>query len=372
MKRLILLSVFFCLIQPTFAEVGASSQLLYYAENRLHIYDTETEESFTLPGILALPTDDWLISPTGEYLLQIRGEAWNDSSYRIYDLREQRWTDHEIFNGAAYYVAWSLDSQHLVYAVHYSEPAYYGELWIYSLEERQHELLYQTEMGDRMYPWAVGNIERTPQANIILFEDYEWIIGGSINNLHWLNLETGESHFIAGAYYASYAPKFSPNGEWFLLHIESIYICKRCEGLQDETEYGDTFLFRTSDGRRYQVTNDDQAYEGFVSWSEDSSSFILSVPEEVSASGYLQYSVEDVLAHQANLTEISASEVEVELETGRFYSGLVSPDGIYGAELHCGGGCNLFVTEIETAASDVLAHYGRGYHYANIFFEWLP
>jgi hypothetical protein len=373
MRQLILLTLALLLFSSVFASDEESlSRLLFYSNHHIYRFTVETGEHLALPDIEASPEDKWLLSPNGAYLLQMRDEENSSlATHRIYDLNNFRWADHESFTGQWNTAAWSPDSQTISFNIYPDDGTYAGELWFYSLEDQQLEKVYRTDAGSNLNGWSIGIVHWTAYENVLLVEDSYWIMGGSVNNINWLNRDTDEKIILAGAYYAYHEPKFSPDGEWFLMQIEERYVCRNCEGMQDRTEYGDIFLYHTADAATYRVTDSRYIRETFVSWLEDNHSFILAMGDK-----HFQFSIEDVLAGQAEVQEIPNKVVEYIVEDGHFYYGLLSPnhdflalnDDCFYDKAWSLIGCAL---NIESLAGSVLVHVAPT-EYTQRFYAWLP
>ncbi len=268
--RLTLLLIGLCLLfLPVFVaaqDEPPAPTFLYREENRLLLLDGYTGETTELPfEVAAQDRFEW--SPDGKYLLA-RFRNDEDYSYclNLYEIGIQKWISDEGISCDAQGAKFSSDGTQLIYSTIDGDNAV---LWQYSPEDEQSHEIYRTTEGSELRPNGIDDFQWSPTETYFTFIHYYQIMGGTLNNLVVMNMET-MSHIIVNApssYYASYSPVWSADDSWFLITLKENYVTSGT--LPFTNHLGDVYLVNTETGDQYRLTYTPATYEQDVRWTED-------------------------------------------------------------------------------------------------------
>jgi WD40 repeat protein len=262
----ICLSSLFLLLPVTAQDGPPAPQFLYRNENRLILLNGYTGEMTELP-IEVTDRDRFTWSPDGKYLLLRRrdAETWHEC-INLYDVDALEWVYAEPIACEVQDVVFSVDSTQLVYSTSDDINAI---LWLYNLNDKTQQEIYRTFDGDELRPSGISGIEWSPTAKYLTFEDYSWIMGGTLNSFIVMNSETLTSILVQApnTYYASYHPIWSVDDSWFLIVLLEQYVTSGSLPLSNHE--GDVYLVNSETGAEYRLTYTPASYAGNIRWTED-------------------------------------------------------------------------------------------------------
>ena len=250
---------------------------MYRNENRLILLDGYTGKESPLP-LEVKERDLFNWSPDGRYLLA-RLYQGDDNGYclNLYDVDKQKWTQNKPISCAVQEALFSDDGSQVFYSTNDKTN---GALSVYNLKDKNSQDIYRTKNQDSNYPDGISDLKWSPTKTYLTFEQYNWIMGGTLNSLVVLNVKNGKYvEFNApDAYYASYYPIWSADDYWFIVTLQDEYVTSG--SLPITNNQGDVYLGNSENGKLYRLTYTPAANEINVHWTDDGKIAFTEVTEE--------------------------------------------------------------------------------------------
>ncbi|MCA0457444.1 MAG: hypothetical protein LCI00_25985 [Chloroflexi bacterium] len=258
------------------AEEQPAPEFLYRDGNHLVLVNGYTGETSTLP-IEVDERDRFEWSPDGQYLLaKTPNDQTNGFCVNLYDVDEQEWLEEEPISCEVSEFVFTKDDSTLYYAANRENK---GELWKYSTIDQQQREVYETEDGIA-YKNGINSLTWSPAEHYLTFQDYVWIMGGSLNMFVVMNIET-EKHITVSArdtYYANYYPIWSVDEKWFLMNLKDEYI--ESFSIPSTNHKGDVYLFDSETGKAHRITYTPTKAEIAIRWTDNGDIEFTEVTEE--------------------------------------------------------------------------------------------
>jgi hypothetical protein len=262
-------------------------QFLYRNENHLALINGYTGETTELPFEVT-DRDRFAWSPDGQYLLARLQEA-DKYTYclNLYNVDAQEWVYNESLACAVGDVSFSSDGAQLLYVTIAENNSI---LWLRDLETELTQELYRTTGGSPNFEAGISDFDWSPTGKYLTFEDYRWIMGGTLNGFIVMNMEN-QTYITVSApdiYYASYEPIWSADDSWFLIMLKEQYVTN---GAVSRTNHrGDVYLISSETGEQYRLTYTPANYETDVRWTEDGGITFTVIIEEA-----FTYTIEEAM-----------------------------------------------------------------------------
>ncbi|HEX2907558.1 MAG TPA: hypothetical protein VHO69_11890 [Phototrophicaceae bacterium] len=274
---------------PAAAQDEPAPQFLYRDENHLVLLNGYTGAATELP-IEVTEQDHFAWSPDGRYLLARIHDANDSPCLNLYDVDKLAWVYEEPISCDVWEAVFSSDSTRIAYAANGDTN---GALWLYNIADESHQELYRTTNGNEANPSGIQTMRWSPTKTYLTFESFHWIMGGTINFLEVLNIETGHYFSVeGGGYYAHFNPIWNADDGWFLLILQEEYVTSFAVPMTNHE--GDVYLINSETGEQYRLTYTPAVAEYDVHWTDD---------------GKITYEVMTV--HETILTLEQAQHVEV-------------------------------------------------------------
>ncbi|MBA3873782.1 MAG: hypothetical protein H0X30_32005 [Anaerolineae bacterium] len=276
----ILLVSIYLLFAPRFAaaqDKPPAPQFLYRSENHLVLLDGYAGKTKTL-SIDVTEKDRFVWSPDGQYLVaQLYDGQNNGYCLNLYDVDKQIWTRDKPISCAVQEYIFTKDASQIYYSTNDKTN---GILWKYNLKNQTNRNIYQTDNGNDHYQDGISDLKWSPTGDYLTFNDYHWIMGGTLNFLIVMNVESEKYSSLSARdpYYASYYPVWSGDDHWFLIILQDEYVTS---GTFPETNHlGDVYLVNTDTGKTYRLTHTPAASEVDVHWTDDGKIAFTEVTEK--------------------------------------------------------------------------------------------
>lgn len=373
--RLIVLNCLFLLflILPVAAQdEQPAPQFLYRNENHLILVNGYTGEATELPFDVT-ERDRFTWSPDGKYLLsQLRDGETYRYCLNLYDVDKQDWLYPEPISCSVEEAIFSVDGTTIVYSTNDETN---GVLWLYNLEAETSQELYRTTDGDNLYPSGITGFRWSPTSRFLTFISYTAIMGGTLNGLVVMNVET-QTYIMVNAsdtYYASYNPIWAEGDGWFLIVLKEEYTTSSSAPYTNHE--GDVYLVNSETGEQYRLTYTPALLERDIRWTEDGR-ITFTIEQE------LIYTLEEAM----NVEEVPYNAITMPepYEPEIFCYGLngltVSPDpklSAWIAESQGEDGNPVYTLNFGTAKTgkanfSVLLEDYDNYQYSNVIIGWRP
>jgi hypothetical protein len=348
-------------------------QFLYRNENRLVLINGYTGEATELPFDVS-ERDRFAWSPDGKYLLtRLSDIETHLYCLNLYDVDIQEWVYNEPLACSVEEAIFSTNSKQLIYTIRDESNEI---LWIHDFESGTTQELYQTTIGSANYEAGISHFEWSPTTKYLTFNVYRWIMGGTLNGLVVMNIET-LGHITLHApntYYASYYPIWSTDDSWFLIVLKDEYVTN---GVVPHTNHlGDVYLMNSDTGAKYRITYTPTVREVDVRWTEDRSIAFTEVIEQEWI-----FTIEEAM----NVVEVPREEIVTPepFDTENYFNSsssdiLVSPDSeriawVVSTEGHDGNRIyelNFGSTYSRTVEFSI--PLPESYQFNNIIIGWRP
>jgi WD40 repeat protein len=225
-------------------------QFLYINENHLILLNGYTGQTTILP-INITAGDHFTWSPNGKYI--VANLASENTSYfclNLYDVDQQKWIQDKPISCEVHDFIFTNDGSALYYAF---DNETNGILQKYSVKDKTSRELYRTDNGTGASN-GVSELKWSTTETYLTFEDYHWIMGGTLNTFIIMNVETEKYSSISApnTYYADYSPIWSPDEDWFLIILREEYITSFA--LPMSNHKGDLYLVNAKTGKQYRQT----------------------------------------------------------------------------------------------------------------------
>ncbi len=299
-------------------------QFLYRNDNHLVLLNGYTGTTSTLP-IEVNEKDYFIWSPDGQYLMaRLYQGKNNDYCLNLYDVDKQKWVDDKPISCNAIYYVFTKDGSQLYYLTNDKTG---GRLWKYNIPDKVSLDIYETTKGED-YSDGISELNWSPTETYLTFEDYHAIMGGTLNSLIIMNVETEKYSTLnaPNTYYASYRPVWSPDDSWFLVTLQEEYVTSGSFPVTNQQ--GDLYLVRSETGKQYRLTYTPAEYEVDVHWTDDGKIAFTEVTEQK-----LTYTLDQAM----NIEPVSPDKiiypepVDAEAILNRSQRIMISPDTSLGA-----------------------------------------
>lgn len=264
-----------------------SPQFIYRDSEHLVLVNAVSGETEILTGIQAKQRDYLSVSPSGHYLMMITEDTDSNVSYclNIYEIETQKFLYRQPIHCNIQTAEFSNDDTSIAFSTR-STDAEEPALWLHKFSTGTTQLLYDKSLGTSIYESGVGitDIRWSPSGNYMSFVIFTDIMGGSLNFLHILNVETLREYGVGGFgdfYYATYNPLWSPDENWILLALKEEYVAG---GSRPFTNHeGDLYLINSKTGEQHRLTFTPAEYESGPRWTVDGSITYV-IPQTVTLS----------------------------------------------------------------------------------------
>ncbi|QPC84233.1 hypothetical protein G4Y79_07630 [Phototrophicus methaneseepsis] len=327
-----LLLLFLFMINPAYAQLydadDPAPQFLYRDDDQLIMVNGYTGETSTL-DIDITDQDFFSWTPDGTYLFSAHHQGNNNvSCINFYDVDTETWLYDEP-------VSCDVDVREIEYAADGATLAYStvddsgGSLWLHDLENGTDKELYRAE-GEGLNDAGISTIQWSPTGAYLTFIHHNWIMGGTLNNFVVLKMDSGDHFWVTGAnpYYASYAPIWSEDDNWFLITLKAQYV--ESGGAPFTNHEGDVYLVHNETGDQYRLTYTPAVFEYDVHWTDDGDiAFTIATEHEFTFS--LQDAMNIDVVPYEDIVQPEDFDVEAYFDAGRSDNDLISPDRDFSA-----------------------------------------
>lgn len=238
--------------------------LLYFDENGAMLLNILTLKTTALP-VEFKAYDTILWSPDGRYLMH-NASAPNLEALciRLYDVVQGQWFDDQPIACGVSEATFDSTGSSVMY-FHLQQQA----IITFNILTSEHSTLYQHTPSQNFNPEWIEFINWSPDGRYLTFVIAVQIMGGSLNSLKVLNIETQDTFDITARdpYYASYNPIWRDDSVWFLLRVQDEYVTS---GMNLNTNHrGDVYLVNAADGSIKRLTYTPAEFEHDLGWDKN-------------------------------------------------------------------------------------------------------